>query len=557
MPILHWINDTAARSNGEDIPLHVIETVKHYGDATADNLLVHGDNLLALRALLPFYQGQVKCIYIDPPYNTGSAFEHYDDNLEHSQWLSLIYPRLQLLRDFLTEDGSIWVSIDDRESHYLKVIMDEIFGRNAFIGDVSWQRTYSTRNDSKGLCVEVEHILAYGKTPGWTPGRLPRTAEMDAKYKNPDNDFAPWKNSDAFAPGAATHQGMVYAVQSPFTGKLIYPSINRCWCYGQDEVLKIMQGWGNYHLVDIHDSEERARICGVTIDKVRSDVKAIVLADDLTTAKNQAEVVLANGHWPVFYFTKNGLGGISRKIYLTNVEGRLPTNFWPYEEVGHTDEAKKEIRKLFDHDVFATPKPERLIERVLTIATHPGDLVLDSFLGSGTTAAVAHKMGRRWIGIELGEHAKTHCLPRLEKVIAGEQGGISEAVKWQGGGGFTYCELGASLLDELGLINPAVDFKTLAAHIWLTEMKTPIRPDDKPLVGIQDQTALYVLFGAPAGDPKKNGVVLTRNVLKKLLQDYPHDGDKIIYADAMVGIAETELKKDHILFKQIPHDIRG
>ncbi len=486
----------------------------------------------------------------------GSAFEHYDDNLEHSQWLSLIYPRLQLLREFLTDDGSIWVSIDDRESHYLKVIMDEIFGRASFIGDVSWQRTYSTRNDSKGLCVEVEHILAYGKLSGWTPGKLSRTAEMDEKFKNPDNDVAPWTSSDAFAPGASTHQGMVYAVQSPFTGKLIYPTVNRCWCYGQDDVLEIMQGWANYRLESIQDADARARICGVSSEAVRSEVKAIVLADELSVAKKKAVQILESGPWPQFYFTKNGLGGIRRKTYLTAVEGRLPTNFWPYEEVGHTDEAKKEIRKLFDADVFATPKPERLIERVLTIATKSGDLVLDSFLGSGTTAAVAHKMGRRWIGIELGEHAKTHCVPRMEKVIAGEQGGISKEVNWQGGGGFTYCELGDALLNNSGLVSESVDFKTIAAYIWLTETKLPILPQESPLVGVHEGTAIYVLYGAPAGDPDHNGVVLTRDRLKKLIASYPHEGEKIIYADAIAGISDQELQAMHVTFKQIPHDIQ-
>lgn len=229
MPFLTWINDKDARARAKNVPFHLLNHVRTYGDESAENLLVHGDNLTALRALLPFYKGKVKCIYIDPPYNTGSAFEHYDDNLEHSQWLSMMVPRLQLLREFLTEDGSIWVSVDDNEGHYLRVLMDEIFGRGCFIGDVAWQRNYSTRNDSKGLPVEVEHMLGFGKNPSWMPGRLPRTEKMNGKYKNPDHDHLPWKTTDAYAPGAATHQGMVYAVQQPITGELIYPSIGRCW----------------------------------------------------------------------------------------------------------------------------------------------------------------------------------------------------------------------------------------------------------------------------------------------------------------------------------------
>ena len=562
MPILQWVNDGDARREAKNVPFHLLERIKTYGTPNeseeSDNLLVHGDNLIALRALLPFYRGKVKCIYIDPPYNTGSAFEHYDDNLEHSKWLSLIYPRLQLLREFLSEDGSIWVSIDDRECHYLKVIMDEIFGRATFIGDVSWQRTYATRNDSKGLCVEVEHILAYGSRPNWTPNRLPRTTEMDSKYKNPDNDVTAWTSSDAFASEAATHQGMVYAIQHPFTGKMIYPSATAHWRYQQDVMLETMNGWCPYKLEDIHDAEERARVCGIPADKVRSDVKAIVLVDDLETARTKATEVLKKGPWPRFYFTKNGQGGIRRKTYLTNVDGRLPTNFWPYEEVGHTDEAKKEIRKLFDHEIFATPKPERLIERVLTITSQADDLVLDSFLGSGTTAAVAHKMGRRWIGIEMGDHAKTHCIPRLEKVIAGEQGGISESIHWQGGGSFTFCELGEPVFDTWGNINPKVTFETLSAYLWQKETRTTTVPQKAPFLGAANGVGIYLLYNGILGDKAPaSGNVLTRKLMKSLLADYPYEGPKIIYADAVIGITPRELEAAQITFKQIPYDVRG
>ena len=555
MPFLTWINDKDARNQAVNVPFHILKNAGTYGDPSAENLVVHGDNLLALSALLPFYRGKVKCIYIDPPYNTGSAFEHYDDNLEHSQWLSMMYCRLQLLREFLAEDGSIWVSIDDRESHYLKVIMDEIFGRPYFIGDVAWQRTYSTRNDSKGLCVEVEHIIAYGRSKSWQPLKLQRTAEMDAKYKNPDNDVARWTSGDAFASGGASHQGMVYAIQHPFTGGMIYPPPQQHWRYSQEALLDIFNSWCPYELKDIVDQDIRAQICGLDPSQVRAGVKAIVLVNDLEKSKEIASKVYKRGQWPIYYFTKGGYGGVRRKTYLNAVGGRMPTNFWPYEEVGHTDEAKKEIRKLFGADLFGTPKPERLIQRLLTIATNPGDLVLDSFLGSGTTAAVAHKMGRHYIGIEMGEHAKTHCIPRLQKVIDGEQGGISTSVNWQGGGGFRFFELGEPAFDKWGCINPEVDFKTLAAFVWMSETGEAAEPTESPFLGVSNGTAYYLLYAPEGSGIDPSAGVLTFATLQELLKDHPFDGPKVVFAEACAGLAEQELKSHQITFKQIPTDL--
>lgn len=555
MPFLTWINDKDARSQSKNVPFHILKNAGTYGDPSAENLIVHGDNLLALRALLPFYRGKVKCIYIDPPYNTGSAFEHYDDNLEHSQWLSLMYQRLQFLREFLAEDGSIWVSIDDRECHYLKVIMDEIFGRTCFIGDVAWQRTYSPRNDSKGLCVEVEHIIAYGRTKNWQPLKLQRTAEMDAKYKNPDNDIDRWTSGDAFASGGSSHQGMVYGIQHPFTGEMIYPPPQQHWRYGQEALLDIFNSWCPYELKDICDNEKRAQICGLTSSEVRAGVKAIVLVNDLEKSKEIATAVYKRGQWPVYYFTKGGYGGVRRKTYLNAVGGRMPTNFWPYDEVGHTDEAKKEIRKLFGSALFGTPKPERLIQRILHIATNPGDLVLDSFLGSGTTAAVAHKMGRRYIGIEMGEHAKTHCIPRLQKVIDGEQGGISASVNWQGGGGFRFFELGEPAFDNWGCINPEVDFKTLAAFVWMSETGEAAQPAETPFLGVSNGTAYYLLYAPEGSTSDPSAGVLTFASMQQLLKDHSFDGPKVVFAEACAGIAEQELKAHQITFKQIPTDL--
>ena len=383
-----------------------------------DNMLIHGDNLISLSALEAEFAGRIRCVYIDPPYNTGTAFAHYDDGLEHSIWLGLMRERLESLNKLLAKDGSIWISIDDREEAYLKVMCDEIFGRDCFVSNVAWQRTYSTRNDAKGIVNEVEHILVYSKQPGWQPNKA--------------------------------HQGMVYAIQNPITGNLIYPTPGRHWAYDQNVILGFLNGWTDYELREIDDVEKRAAICGIGVDEVRKGVKAIMLVKPIEESKADAETVLNRGRWPRIYFMKGGKGGIARKTYLSSVGGVAPTNLWEYKDVGHTDEAKKEILALFKGKApFDTPKPERLIKRVLEVATKEGDLVLDSFLGSGTTAAVAHKMRRRWIGIELLDHCYTNCAPRMNKVIDGEDaGGITKAVDWKGGGGYRFYELAPTLITK-------------------------------------------------------------------------------------------------------------
>ncbi|MCQ2106014.1 MAG: site-specific DNA-methyltransferase [Fibrobacter sp.] len=410
---------------------------------TTENLYIEGDNLEALKLLQEGYLGKVKMIYIDPPYNTGNDFIYKDDfrmdskkydeesgavddegnrmvqNSDsngrfHSDWCSMIYSRLLLARNLLTDDGVIFISIDDNEQANLKKICDEVFGSDCFVGDVAWQRTYSTRNDSKGLVREIEHIVSYSRQREWMPYALPRTAEMNAMYKNPDNDVNPWTSDNPFAPGAATHQGMVYAIQHPFTGEMIYPSANACWRYQQDEMLKIMQGWGKYVLKNLDDEELRAAVCGISANDIRKNVMGIVLEDSLENAKKFAQSVYDRGQWPKFYFTKNGFGGIRRKTYLDAVGGKLPTNFWPFSETGHTDEAKKEILSLFDGKApFDTPKPTRLLDRMLTIASEKDSLILDFFSGSATTAHAIFKKNledggnRRFILVQVPEETKS------------------------------------------------------------------------------------------------------------------------------------------------------
>lgn len=410
---------------------------------TTENLYIEGDNLEALKLLQEGYLGKVKMIYIDPPYNTGNDFIYKDDfrmdskkydeesgavddegnrmvqnssnnGRFHSDWCSMIYSRLLLARNLLTDDGVIFISIDDNEQANLKKICDDVFGGDCFVANIDWQRTYSPRNDSKGIASEAESVVVYGRSPLWTPQKLPRTAEMDAKYKNPDNDKALWTSSDPNAPGAATHQGMVYAIQHPFTGEMLYPATGCCWRYDQKEMFAIMNGWCEYELKDLYDAKQRAEVCGISVNEVRPGVLGIVLKNDIETSRKQSQIIYKRGQWPKFYFTKNGLGGIRRKTYLDDVDGRLPTNLWPYAEVGHTDEAKKEILSLFDGKApFDTPKPTRLLDRMLTIASEKDSLILDFFSGSATTAHAIFKKNledggnRRFILVQVPEETKS------------------------------------------------------------------------------------------------------------------------------------------------------
>lgn len=380
------------------------------------NLYIEGDNLQVLKLLRENYLGKIKMIYIDPPYNTGNDFVYNDSfdqdrqeyvhnsgqydnegnqlvqNTEsngrfHTDWLNMIYPRLKVAKDLLSENGVIFISIDDREADNLIKVCDDIFGEKCFVGNISWQKTYSPRNDSKGIPAEKECIIIYGRKPDWMPKKLPRTEEMNKMYGNPDNDVSSWRNDNPCAPGAKSHQGMVYAIQHPFTGEMLYPYNGSCWRYQQQEMLSHMNGWCEYELRDLHDAKQRAKICGIDESEVRQDVKGIVLKNSLEESKISAEFVLQRGQWPKFYFTKNGLGGIGRKTYLKDVEGKMVTNFWPYSEVGHTDEAKKELKALFDGEIpFDTPKPVRLIQRMVQIASEGNDIVLDFFSGAATTA---------------------------------------------------------------------------------------------------------------------------------------------------------------------------
>jgi adenine-specific DNA-methyltransferase len=363
-----------------------------------DNRLIFGDNLLALKALEQEFAGKIRCIYIDPPYNTGSAFTQYDDGVEHSLWLSLIRDRLEILRWLLTDDGSIWVNLDDNEGHYCKVLMDEVFGRANFRACITWQRKYSVSNNFRGIATICDYVLVYSKSDAFQNNLLPRSQDSINRYTNPDDDpRGPWKAVDYLNQATPDQRkNLCYEIVNPHTG-VVVRNTKKAWKYDPET-----------H--QVHVTEKR------------------------------------------LWWGRDGKNTVpALKLFLSEVrDGMTPHTWWPHEEVGHTDEAKKESIGLFGAQrVFDTPKPERLLKRVLEIATNPGDWILDSFAGSGTTGAVAQKMGRQWIMVELGEHIHTHIVPRLRKVIDGtDQGGISKAVDWKGGGGFRYYRLAPSLLEK-------------------------------------------------------------------------------------------------------------
>jgi adenine-specific DNA-methyltransferase len=505
MPFLDWVNKNQAKAVSTSVPYHLLQKEAEFGTPSKDNMVIQGDNLLALRALMPLYAGQVKCIFIDPPYNTQSAFEHYDDKLEHSQWLSMMYPRLVLLRDLLAKEGSIWITIDDREAHYMKVLMDEIFGRNCFVASCVWQKRYS-RENREAIGDVHDYILVYAKNPSIFKAQrnlVPMTEAQAKVYRNPNNDpRGRWRPIPMTAQAGHATAEQFYDVVTP-SGKIHTPPPGRCW-----------------------------GIAEATYKKY-----------------------LAEGR---IYFGKSGDSQPNIIRYLSEVPGVAPWTWWPSDEVGHTDESKKEANILFGGDIsFGTPKPERLIQRILHIASNPGDLVLDSFLGSGTTAAVAHKMNRRYIGIEMGDHAKTHCLPRLQKVVEGDQGGISQSVEWQGGGGFSFYTLNPQpVFQPNGQIRPDIKFAPLAAYIWHYETGVgALQPMDKPYLGSHNDTAYYLLYNGILGDRRSNGGnVLTRALLAWLLETFPHDGPKIIYGETS-RIGPERLAQANVTFKQIPYDI--
>lgn len=508
MPLLSWHNRDEDLTRAARTPYRLLEPVAglSYGEADSPNMLIEGDNLDALKALLPYYAGQVKCIFIDPPYNTRSAFEHYDDNLEHSQWLSMIYPRLELLRELLRQDGIVFAAIDDNEAHYLKVVMDEVFGRRNFLTTFIWQKSYGGGAKAKHFVGMHEFVIAFARDLDQLPPMfLPPDAEISKKYYKYEDEKLSTRGPYRLQPLATTSMDARPNLRYPIP----HTEFGDVWPEKQWQ-------WS----------------------------KARVLA-----ALEDNELV--------FKETRSGVS-VSYKQYLFDPDGEERRQKPKSVITGHyTQHGTRESVTLFSQeDKFSFPKPEGLIQTLVESSTQPGDLVLDSFLGSGTTAAVAHKMGRRWIGIEMGDHARSHCQPRLAKVVDGEQGGISKAVDWNGGGGFRFYKLGVPVFDENGHIREGIRFEHLAAHVWFAETGTArsTRAKKDVFLGEHGGTGYYLLFNGILGDASKSGGnVLTRRVLRSLPG---FEGPKVIYGEAC-DLSGEQLRELDIVFRQTPYDIKA
>lgn len=514
MPLLSWFNRDADLTRAAVAPYRLLEPVTSlsYGDPDAPNMLIEGDNLDALKALLPYYAGQVKFCYLDPPYNSENAFEHYDDNLEHSMWLSEIYPRLEIVRELLSEEGVVFVSIDDQEGHYLKVIMDEIFMRKNYVATFVWQKVDSPNDNKPAVAPDHEFILCYEKFKGRGGLRkLGDTSVLDA-YPNIDESGRKYRDRLVKKNGKnslrADRPTMWFPIKAP-DGTEVYP---------------------------IHDDGREARWALGT----KGVAKAIKEGTLIWKQRDKDGRTV----WVPY----------KREFAPTTPARPHPTILL---DVKTSRQAKAHQTQLLPDEVqFDTVKPEQLIERLLEMSTKPGDLVLDAYIGTGTTAAVAHKMDRPWIGIERGNQVRTHCLPRLKQVVDGEQGGISEEVGWEGGGGFRFYKLGVPVFDEHEHIREGIKFEHLAAHLWFAEtgVARSSRAHKEVFLGTHAGVGYYLLYNGILGDARKTGGnVLTRRVLRSLPK---FDGPKVIYGESC-DLPDDLLVDQHITFKQIPYDIKA
>lgn len=539
MPTLDWIGKSAVVEHHRQVPFRLLKQIPQLsaGDPDSDNLIIEGDNLEALKALLPYYAGQVKCTYIDPPYNTGNENWVYNDNVNspkirewlgkvvgsegedlsrHDKWLCMMYPRLVLLWQMLRDDGVIFISIDDHEFTYLRGLMDAIFKPKNFVAVIIWQKRYAASNDSTGIPAMHDYILVYSKSEAFTRNLLPRTEKQDKAYKNPDNDpRGVWKAADYTSNKTRSERpNLYYPLVHPVTGEEIWPKATRVWGYGKE-------------VYEEHVKENR------------------------------------------LWWGRNGRNKVPAfKKFLSEVQqGIVPVTWWPNDEVGHTDEAKKEVLQVLQAlPGYITPKPTRLIKRILQIATNPGDLVLDSFAGSGTTGHALLKMNqdpasrRRFILVELESNiARDIAAERLRRVINGytykdQRGNEKHEVGL--GGGFRYCALGPTLFEANGRIRAEVTFGELARHVFFAETGTPLPKcanGKTPLLGVHNGAAVYLLYNGILKDKSPNsGNALTRSVLASLP---PHTGLRIIYGTSC-RIGDQNLRQWGIIFKQIPYAIK-
>lgn len=529
MPTLEWIGKSSVINHQREVPFRLLQCDPSFsaGDPDSGNLLVQGDNLEALKALLPYYAGKVKCIYIDPPYNTGNENWVYNDNVNspeikawlgkvvggemedlsrHDKWLCMMYPRLALLREFLSEDGSIFISIDDNEDKNLCLIMDELFGVKNFVAKIAWFKRVSPANDAKYFSSDHEYLVVYSRTKDfWRPNRLPHTENQLKNYRNPDNDpRGPWNSATYTCNKSAEERpNLYYAIRNPNTGKDIWPRRTAVWKYDKER-----------HLKNVQDN--------------------------------------------LLWWGQNGTAKMPRvKSFLAEARKVVPRSLWSYEDSGNTQEARSEILRIIENVDFITPKPVRLIEKVLRVASDQLSLILDSFSGSGSTGHAVLRMNksdgghRRFILVEMDHKiCQEITAERLKRVIQGY--GDQEPL----GGGFRFCTLGEPLFDEKGAIRDSVKFSELSAHIFFTETGSPIPQEvlgQTPFIGVHGGKAVYLLFNGILGDKRPQcGNVLTREILALLP---PHDGPKVIYGEAC-RLGENRLKQESITFKQIPYDVQ-
>ena len=550
MPLLDWRDRDMDLTRAALSPYRLLEPVAklHYGDPDTGNMLIEGDNLDALKALKPYFAGRVKCMFIDPPYNTQSAFEHYDDNLEHSQWLSMMFPRLELLRDLMSQDASLWVTVDDSESHYLKVICDQVFGRSNFLGDVAYERSGVSGLGQGGsfLVNTHERILVYARQKSrFIAHDLSGAGPLEAKDMKRYNQVL-------VDPGARVE---VARFTAPSTGEDV--------------------------VVYKHDGYERKTISLRKFDEREAEVRAEFVENFPTVHRLtsvQAENEFQNrilelcgpGLYSADYLVSRGRAqgerittyyyGQQIVVWLRDTakveDGEIVrtaklSDFW-----AHRDIPKADLANEGGVDFRRGKKPEALLARILRIATQPGDLILDSFLGSGTTAAVAHKMGRAWIGIEAGEQARTHAQKRLAAVVDGEQSGVSKQVGWKGGGGFRFLKLGPSVFDEQGFIREGTKFEHLAAHVWFAETghPRPAKASKDVFLGEHEGVGYYLLYNGILGEQSAaGGNVLSKTILRRLPK---FDGPKVIYGEACL-LADEVLEEQQITFRQTPYELKA
>lgn len=542
MPFLDWVNKNQAKEATREVPYHLLRHESSHGDvsgANADNLLIQGDNLLALKALVPFYAGRVKCIFIDPPYNTQSAFEHYDDKLEHSQWLSMMYPRLVLLRQMLAEDGFIIVHIDDNEGPYLKVLLDEVFGRRNFLTTYYIQVRYGNKTLAEDNAFQkiIEYSYVYAKDARLGKPIRPKDEYTIDKFEWAIDELAPGTTTELGGKGVTIFQPNEYVIKRIPACRT---GLKETWATGS--LIKQSGSSGEYFDKYLGPRKE--------IDGLGCLYKVTGIGEDglgyrYFTGPKKASATKGKFYSgiPMSRIREMDSGGATKEKPIITFED-LAGSFGNCRQEGGVD-------------FRSGKKPEVYLKHLLEHFSFEGDIVLDSFLGSGSTAATAMKMNRKFIGIEMGDHALSHCLPRLLRVVDGEQTGISSEVAWTGGGGFSFCTLGDPAFDTNGRISSEVKFATLAAYVWHLETGYPgSQTFDSPLLGVHNGVAHYLLFNGILGDRKpEGGNVLTHDVLHAIKEVFPHSGPRVVYGE-VTRLGAARLAAEGITFKQIPYDIK-